>query len=78
MVAKVDTSGDLNCQSCSVLRIQDAPINAGYPDPVSLTVCPYSSIDLLTSPTLPGCAVRLRRRSKLYRRHLWPYFADEA
>ena len=25
--------------------------DAGFPDPVSMTVCPYSSSDLLTSPT---------------------------
>src|SRR6185437_2814487 len=46
--------------SKSAWRAQGAPIDAGFPDPVSLTACPYLSLDLLTSPTLPNLAAASR------------------
>lgn len=45
--------GSPRIESKSAWRARSAPNNAGFPDPVSLTVCPYPWNGLLTSPTSP-------------------------
>ncbi len=45
---------------------------AGFPNPVLMTVCPYLSCDLLTSPTSSGQPPPRRRPPDLDRRHREP------
>ena len=43
-----------------LLELESSPFAPGFPDPVSLTVCPYLSSDLLTFPAL-SARLPLRR-----------------
>jgi hypothetical protein len=56
--------GSTRIGSKSAWRARSAPKHTGFPDPVSLTVCPYPWIGLLTSPTSPTRDRRLKREPR--------------